>query len=96
MTCSGSRGRVEIQSKVTCKGHPSQGEVERSPELLPRIYPQPARPNAGLSLCIQPVLTQVPRVPPYTMPGLFESHWGYFLGNVSFIQNSVFSKLILH
>lgn len=28
--------------------------------------------------------------------GLLHSHWGYFLGNVSFIQNSVFSELTLH
>lgn len=32
----------------------------------------------------------------HTMLCLCESHWGYFLRNVSFIQNSVLSELILH
>lgn len=35
------------------------------------------------------------RASPHTKLCLFESHWGHFLGNVSFIHNSVSSQSLL-
>lgn len=81
---------------ATFKESSGQGESERYPERQLGVRSWSANSSAGFSLCAQLMLTQVLRASPYTMPCLFESHWGYFLRNVSFIQNSVFSELILH
>lgn len=54
-------------------------------------YEVPKAVAARVQMRDSPKSTQVCSASWYTMTGLFESHWCYFLANVSFIQNCFFT-----
>lgn len=77
--CRNASVRV-FTPRATAEGAQSCSCQRESPQI--RILPVQ---------CAQPKLAQVSSAPWHTMTGLFESHWGYFLANVSLIQNCFFT-----